>query len=286
MPELNNQTTNLLKIGNLSYKMCLAVLAAILFSAYSPNITSELPDTIRVFFENNIARFSIIVLIIYLGNHNLELSLLIAVAISLMMSLVHKYEIKEALANKIHEDFFIKKDSLEQFENNDKNKLITHLSHQIDDLHDNLLDTLNNKKGTILGESSETGKSEENDHSDGLNHLEESGHSEEDGHLDESSHSETSHPLHPLSEEDVSISQIHKQVSNHPVTQTNQDSTQSIKQSNPNTSSTQASSLNKEPFISNKQNQKYKLNEIQSNVNSIIQKYKGLLDPKNNLIVN
>ena len=195
-------------------------------------------------------------------------------------------EIKEALANKIHEDFFIKKDSLEQFENNDKNKLITHLSHQIDDLHDNLLDTLNNKKGTILGESSETGKSEENDHSDGLNHLEESGHSEEDGHLDESSHSETSHPLHPLSEEDVSISQIHKQVSNHPVTQTNQDSTQSINQSNPNTSSTQASSLNKEPFISNKQNQKYKLNEIQSNVNSIIQKYKGLLDPKNNLIVN
>ena len=79
-------------IGNFSYKMCLAILAAILFSAYSPKLTSELPSTIRVFFENGVARFAIIVLIIYLGNNNLELSVLIAAAIALMMLFVHKYE--------------------------------------------------------------------------------------------------------------------------------------------------------------------------------------------------
>ena len=116
MPENNKISKQLLDLGNISYKMSLAILAAILFSAYSPKITSDLPDTVRVFFENSVARFAIIVLIIYLGNNNLELSLLIAAGISLMMLLVHKYEIRESLTNKIHEDFFIKQGSIEQFD--------------------------------------------------------------------------------------------------------------------------------------------------------------------------
>ena len=106
MPEASSTNDKSLKLGNISYKMGLAILAAILFSAYSPKITSDLPDTIRVFFENGVARFAVIVLIVYLGNNNLELSLLIAASISLMMLLVHKYEVRESLTNKIHEDFF------------------------------------------------------------------------------------------------------------------------------------------------------------------------------------
>ncbi len=108
-----------LDLGNFSYKMCLAILAAFLFSAYSPKLASELPSTIRVFFENSVARFIIIVLIIYLGNSNLELSVLIAASIALIMMFVHKYEIKESLSNKIHEDFFNGYGSIEGFETND-----------------------------------------------------------------------------------------------------------------------------------------------------------------------
>ena len=131
MPELSPSHDKVLKLGNISYKLGLAILSAILFSAYSPQITSELPDTIRVFFENGVARFAVIVLIIYLGNNNLELSLLIAAAISLMMLLVQKYEIKESLANKIHEDFFIKDGSIEHFEDKGQTGFLNNLKNTL-----------------------------------------------------------------------------------------------------------------------------------------------------------
>ncbi len=125
MPETSQSNKHPLDLSNISYKMGIAILAAVLFSAYGPKITSDLPDTIRVFFENSVARFAVIVLIIYLGNNNLELSLLIAAAISLMMLFVHKYEIRESLSNKIHEDFFIKRGAIEQFGVGDQINVLT-----------------------------------------------------------------------------------------------------------------------------------------------------------------
>ena len=93
-------------ISRISYRMVLATLAALLFAIYGPRVSTDVPDVVRVFFENSLARFAIIVLIIYIGNQNLELSVFIAVVIILVMSFVHKYDIKESLTNKIHEDFY------------------------------------------------------------------------------------------------------------------------------------------------------------------------------------
>lgn len=113
MPKNVSSRQNLLQ--NVGNSMTLAVLAALLFAAYSPKITSDLPDSIRVIFEHGLARFAVIVLIVYLGNHNLELSVLIAAGISLVMSFVHKYELKEKLTNKIQEDFYVGNNAREHF---------------------------------------------------------------------------------------------------------------------------------------------------------------------------
>ena len=102
-------------IGRISYRMVLATLAALLFAIYGPRVSTEVPDIVRVFFENSLARFAMIVLIIYIGNQNLELSVFIAVVIILVMSFVHKYDLKESLTNKIHEDFYSPSAAREHF---------------------------------------------------------------------------------------------------------------------------------------------------------------------------
>ena len=93
-------------LQEVSYSTVLSVVVAFLFAFYGPKLVTEMPDSVRVVFENNIARFTVMVLIVYLGNHNLQLSLVITVCIILIMSYVHKYEIKEELTNKIHRDFY------------------------------------------------------------------------------------------------------------------------------------------------------------------------------------
>ena len=115
MAQVLKKGKQLLNIGNLTYKTLIAILAAIVFVVYGPKMSSELPDAMRIFFENSIARFSIIVLIIYLGNKNLEVSLFLSLILMLMMNFVHKYDIKESLSNKIHSDFYLNKGSIESF---------------------------------------------------------------------------------------------------------------------------------------------------------------------------
>jgi len=82
-------------LQEVSYSTVLSVVVAFLFAFYGPKLVTEMPDSVRVVFENNIARFTVMVLIVCLGNHNLQLSLVITVCIILIMSYVHKYEIKE-----------------------------------------------------------------------------------------------------------------------------------------------------------------------------------------------
>jgi hypothetical protein len=102
-------------LQEVSYSTVLATAMAILFAIYGPKLSTELPDSVRVVFENNIARFAVMVIIVYLGNHNVQLSLVIALCIVLIMSYVHKYEIKEELTNKIHEDFYTKTKMMEPY---------------------------------------------------------------------------------------------------------------------------------------------------------------------------
>ena len=104
-------------LQEVSYSTVLATVVAFLFAFYGPKLSTELPDAVRVVFENNIARFSVMVVIVYLGNHNLQLSLVIAVCIILIMSYVHRYEIKEELTNKIHRDFYTNSPITEPYTN-------------------------------------------------------------------------------------------------------------------------------------------------------------------------
>jgi hypothetical protein len=104
-------------LQEVSYSTVLATVVAFLFAFYGPKLVTEMPDSVRVVFENNLARFAMMVLIVYLGNHNLQLSLVISVCIILIMSYVHRYEIKEELSNKIHEDFYTNSPISEPYQN-------------------------------------------------------------------------------------------------------------------------------------------------------------------------
>jgi hypothetical protein len=84
----------------------LAILAAVLYGLYSPNLIPQLPTTVRVFFQNDIVRFVVISLIAYLGNHNITLSLVLAVFITLIVSYIHHYHTKQHLSKTIHKDFY------------------------------------------------------------------------------------------------------------------------------------------------------------------------------------
>ena len=71
-----------------------AVIALVL-AMYGPRLQPKLPEFFNKLFNNNYFRFSVILLIAYLSNKNLQLSLIIAIAFCLVLSLVNSYDIKE-----------------------------------------------------------------------------------------------------------------------------------------------------------------------------------------------
>lgn len=143
----------LFNIKDVIYKSSISIVASILFILYSHRITSELPNTLRIFFENSIARFSIIVIIIYLGNNNLEISFLVALSIMIIMMFVHKYDIKESLTNKIHNDFYLGEKSLEHFENTNSNLTSENSNKESTDVES--IDVENNLGQDLLDNESE-----------------------------------------------------------------------------------------------------------------------------------
>ena len=60
-------------------------LIAIFLTIYGPRLHPKLPDGIRELFNNNIFRFAIITLIIYLSNRDLQLALIIALTFIIIM---------------------------------------------------------------------------------------------------------------------------------------------------------------------------------------------------------
>jgi len=65
-----------------------AVIALVL-AMYGPRLQPKLPEFFNKLFNNNYFRFSVILLIAYLSNKNLQLSLIIALAFCLILSLVN-----------------------------------------------------------------------------------------------------------------------------------------------------------------------------------------------------
>ena len=78
---------------------------AIALAMYGPRLQPKLPSGVRNLFNNSIFRFAVIVLIIYLGNKNLQLSLIIAIAFCLTVSLVNSQMAAERFEDMAHENF-------------------------------------------------------------------------------------------------------------------------------------------------------------------------------------
>ena len=84
----------------------LALLGSLLFLVYTPSYYSELPDIIRYIFSYNLTIFSICLLLIYFGNSNLTISIILAISIALIKSLINKHELKYFFIDKINKDFY------------------------------------------------------------------------------------------------------------------------------------------------------------------------------------
>jgi hypothetical protein len=78
---------------------------AIALAMYGPRLQPKLPLGVRNLFNNAIFRFAVIVLIMYLGNKNLQLSLIIAIAFCLTISLVNSQMAAERFEDMAHENF-------------------------------------------------------------------------------------------------------------------------------------------------------------------------------------
>ena len=78
---------------------------AIALAMYGPRLQPKLPVGIRNLFNNSIFRFAVIVLIMYLGNKNLQLSLILAIAFCLTMSLVNSQMAAEHFEDMVQENF-------------------------------------------------------------------------------------------------------------------------------------------------------------------------------------
>jgi hypothetical protein len=76
-------------------------LVAISLTMYGPRLSPKLPDSVRKLFDQGFFRFMVIVLIIWVGSHDIRLSLTIAILFMVMMSLVNNQNIKEDFDNQL-----------------------------------------------------------------------------------------------------------------------------------------------------------------------------------------
>jgi len=100
-------------------------LIAIFLTIYGPRLHPKLPDGIRELFNNNIFRFAIITLIIYLSNRDLQLALIIALTFIIIMSLSNSCHCHEVLREKFglnenYSDFDTLSEFYEGFENKEE----------------------------------------------------------------------------------------------------------------------------------------------------------------------
>ena len=70
-------------------------IIALFLAMYGPRLHPKLPEFINKLFNNNYFRFCVILLIAYLSNKNLQLSLIIAVGFCLILSLANSNDIIE-----------------------------------------------------------------------------------------------------------------------------------------------------------------------------------------------
>lgn len=85
---INSTTANPLLYGFL----------AMFLTMYGPRLHPRLPPMIRDLFNNNIFRFVVILLVIYMSNNNLQMSLIIAIGFLLVISIATSLDVDEHFA--------------------------------------------------------------------------------------------------------------------------------------------------------------------------------------------
>ena len=102
-------------------------LIAMLLTIYGPRLHPKLPDGIRDLFNNDYFRFSIIAIIIYLSNRDLQLALLISIMFVIIMSLSNSCHCHDVLQEKFglkesFSDFDTISEFYEEFNNGSGNE--------------------------------------------------------------------------------------------------------------------------------------------------------------------
>jgi hypothetical protein len=93
-------------------------LLALFLGIYGPRLHPKLPPVIKDLFNNNVFRFSIIVLIIFLSSKDLSASLIVAVAFLLVISIANSQEMQEQFLDKYSEGYS-NFDSIKEFYDDD-----------------------------------------------------------------------------------------------------------------------------------------------------------------------
>ena len=117
-----------MKIDNSSLNILFALGVSLIFMIYSPIIESELPDLCRYIFSNSFVIFLCLLLMIYIGNKNILLVLIIMIILCFITTMINKYDTKDFLSQKINSNFnenfinyketFINNDSLDDYSTN------------------------------------------------------------------------------------------------------------------------------------------------------------------------
>jgi hypothetical protein len=118
---------------------------AMFLAMYSPRLAPTLPSWMMNLFQNNIFRFMVLLLVVYLSSKDLQLSLLIVIAFVLIISIVNYQNTQETFRN-----------YLEQFENQMQTPLE---STSVASNRANGNDMMNNLKTNTNGEEETSGES-------------------------------------------------------------------------------------------------------------------------------
>lgn len=82
-----------------------AGVLAVFLGIYGPRLSPQLPPVVRNLFNNNMFRFVVITLIMYLASKDLTIALIVAVAFCLIMSYSTSQSIEEEFINEIRENY-------------------------------------------------------------------------------------------------------------------------------------------------------------------------------------
>lgn len=100
-------------LDNIMKSPILYGLIAMFLAVYGPRLHPALPVSIRNLFNNSIFRFLVIIVIIYMSNRDLTLSLTIAIGFLVVISLTNMIDIRENLMIHAVETFVDKKEEEE-----------------------------------------------------------------------------------------------------------------------------------------------------------------------------